>query len=290
MKLLTICSVLLMLSCTPSSVKKIDFQGHRGARGLMPENTIPGFLHALDLGVNTLEMDVVVTGDGRLLVSHEPIISAEICLDSIGNELSDSGGLKLNIYRMTYEEIEQYDCGTKAHPRFPEQMKTQVTKPLFNEVVEVVELYVNEKNLPKPNYNIEIKSSQSTDCKYHPLPADFSEITYSKVNELLPWERVTIQSFDFRILQYFHSQYPEVRLVQLVENELPFDKNLDSLGFTPDVYGCYFPLLSRDIIRQLHDRGIKVIPWTVNEVEDMNRLIAWEVDGIITDYPNRISR
>ncbi|MFY0607838.1 MAG: glycerophosphodiester phosphodiesterase [Cyclobacteriaceae bacterium] len=287
MKLFTFCAVLFLLSCSPSSVQEIDFQGHRGARGLMPENTIPGFIHALDLGVTTLEMDVVMTGDGQLLVSHEPYLSKEICLDTLGNEIGDSLELNLNIFKMRYEQIQRFDCGIKDHPRFKGQQKMQVSKPLLKEVVTAVETYVNDKNLASPNYNIEIKSMEIGDGVYHPHPQQYSELAFKEIDKLLLWDRVTIQSFDFRVLQHFHKAFPEVRLVQLVENDLSFQENIDSLGFNPYVYSCYFPLISREIISQLHARNIKVIPWTVNEVADMKRLLDWGVDGLISDYPNR---
>ena len=107
------------------------------------------------------------------------------------------------------------------------------------------------------------------------------------MDQYLPLERVVIQSFDVRVLKYFHTKYPHVRLALLVENTRSIDSNLKSLGFKPSIYSPYFKLLTRDRVKYLKDQKIRVIPWTVNEVEDMLRLKAWGVDGIITDYPDR---
>ena len=97
---------------------------------------------------------------------------------------------------------------------------------------------------------------------------------------------MTIQSFDFRVLQYFHSAYPQVKLALLIENELPWESNIDSLGFLPQVYSCEFILLDSVVIGQLKAADMQVIPWTVNDTLEMKQLMRWGVDGLITDYPN----
>lgn len=280
----------LLMSCADraKTFDEIDLQGHRGARGLMPENTIPGFLHAIDLGVNTLEMDVVITADSQVIVSHEPFMNAEIAIDPNGYRFPESEALKYNIYEMTAEEVSKFDVGLRLHPRFPEQKKIAVSKPLLKTVIDEVEAYASNKELTPLNYNIEIKSKPDTDNVYHPSVPVFSELVYNLINEKLDWKRVTIQSFDFRVLQYFKEKYPEVRLALLIENELPWKENVESLGFTPDIYSCDYMLLSSKSVRQIQKFGMKVIPWTVNERPDMDRLLQWGVDGIITDYPNRI--
>lgn len=271
-------------------MKPFDLQGHRGCRGLLPENTIPAFIKAIDLSVTTLEMDLAVTRDDELIVSHEPYISAEICLDSTGSEISDSAQYQYNIYQMTYEEVRLFDCGSKPHPRFPDQQKMTVSKPLLVDVVKAVNEHLNKKSIPSINYNIEIKSVEKGDSIYHPVPAEFSDLVYQLIDGMIDWKYVTIQSFDFRILQYFNATYPEVKLALLIENDLPFRQNLDSLGFKPDIYSCWFKLLDKQEISELQSEGIQVIPWTVNEVSDMEQLVDWGVDGLITDYPNRYNQ
>lgn len=265
---------------------EIDIQGHRGARGLLPENSIPAFKKALDLGVTTLELDLGVTRDKQLVVTHEPWISAEICRDLEGSELPDDTGMKLNIYQMTYEEVASFDCGTKVHPRFPEQEKIAVVKPRLIDMVTEVEAYATEIGHPGFKYNIEIKSLPQGDNLFHPTPSGFSNLVFETLDSLLDWDRVNIQSFDFRVVRYFHETYPNVELALLIENQLGWKQNLDSLGFDPHIYSPYYQLINQSDIDSLHQRGIKVIPWTINTAEDMQTLIDWGVDGIITDYPN----
>lgn len=289
--------IIFLIGCQSTSNKQsnmdlssIDIQGHRGARGLLPENSIRGFLHAVDLGVNTLELDLCITGDSQIVVSHEPFFSSEICLDENRNMISEEKATELNIYKMTYKEVLQYDCGSLMHQRFPSQGKVKVVKPLLVDVFQRIEQYTQLNNLTAQNYNIEIKSQEKYDNLYHPEPAEFSNKVYKLINEIpaVEWNRITIQSFDFRILRYFRKQYPDVRLSQLIENELTWQENVEELGFTPEVYSCYYKSLTKDIVQELQEAGIKVIPWTINEVEEMRELIEWGVDGIITDYPDRI--
>ncbi|MCI0751546.1 MAG: glycerophosphodiester phosphodiesterase, partial [Flammeovirgaceae bacterium] len=121
-----------------------------------------------------------------------------------------------------------------------------------------------------------------------PSPDKFSDMVYSLINQYLPLDRVVIQSFDFRVLQYWHKTYPTVRLAALVENLKSPDKNLEELGFTPSIYSSYYKLLTQEQFQHLKNNlKIRVIPWTVNEIDDMKRLKSWGVDGLITDYPNR---
>lgn len=267
--------------------QKIDIQGHRGARGLKPENTIPAFLLALDSGVTTLELDVVISKDGQVVVSHEPWLNPAICLDPQGNKIPEEDGTKWNLYEMTYEEIARCDCGSLGNPRFPEQEKLKVSKPLLSEVFRAAEHHMKSYTRYEVDYNIELKSNPAGDNKYHPVPEEFSAMVYALIDQYLPFERIVIQSFDFRILQYWHKNYPHVRLAALIENTNSIGINLASLGFRPDIYSSYYKLLSRKKVQDLHLRRIKVIPWTVNETKQMKKLVSWGVDGLITDYPDR---
>lgn len=268
-------------------VPKFDVQGHRGARGLKPENTIPAFLAALDYGVTTLEMDLAVTKDKQLVVSHEPWMSSDICLNPQGEKISKRAEKNYNIYEMTYGEVAQFDCGSAGNPGFPEQEKMKVSKPLLRDVIIAVENHIKSYTLYEVDYNIEIKTSPEGDGKFHPGPEEFSDIVYSLLDEYLPLDRVVIQSFDYRVLKYWHKKYPTVRLSALVENTQSVDANLRKLGFDPSVYSPYFKLLSKAKVDYLHKKKIRVIPWTVDEINDMKRLKSWNVDGIITDYPDR---
>lgn len=286
---------VLFAACKPSDSSNIvddkpefnlDIQGHRGARGLMPENTIPAFKKALELGVSTLELDLSVTGDGQLIVSHEPWISSEICQEQSGKAISSAQESLLNIFQMTYDEVRSYDCGLKVNERFPEQQKMAVSKPLLLDMVNEVEAYGREIEHVGFRYNIEIKSMPQGDEVFHPVPSDFSDLVYTTLDTLLDWDRVTIQSFDFRVLQYFNQTYPEVSLAALIENEDPWEKNIRELGFNPEIYSPYFKQLTKNSVAEMQQEGIQVIPWTVNTADEMNELIEWGVTGIITDYPN----
>ena len=290
MKLILPLLSVLMLSCEMEKQAKFDLQGHRGARGVYPENDIPGFIYSIDQGVSTLELDLAVTKDQQVILSHEPFMSSTYCLGPDGNQIPDSLERSHNIYQMDYEAVKQYDCGSKPHPGFLDQKKMMAYKPLLTVMIDSVETYLTKKNLPKVNYNIEIKSSAKYDGIFHPEPGLFSDLVFQTINEKLPWTRVNIQSFDFRVLQYFNKTYPDVTLSALIGNDLGLTKNLDSLGFTPDIYSCHHSLVTRKLVEDCHKLNMKIIPWTVNNVSDMEKLVASGVDGLITDYPNRFPK
>jgi len=268
-------------------IPMFDLQGHRGARGLRPENTIPAFLYALESGVTTVELDLAVTKDHQIVVSHEPWMSSDICLQPDGSPVPGQKEESFNIYEMDYEQVRQYDCGSKGNDRFPEQVKMEVSKPLLRDVIVALEHGIKSKGLYEVDYNIEIKTSPSGDNKYHPEPEVFSDLVYNLIDQYLPLERVVIQSFDFRVLKYWHSKYPDIRLSALIENTRTVDYNLRTLGFHPAVYSPHYKLLTKEKVDYLKRLKIRVIPWTVNEVDDMKRMLKWKVDGFITDYPNR---
>ena len=271
-----------------------DLQGHRGARGLAPENTIPAFRRALDLGVTTLEMDVVISADGQVVVSHEPWMAHEICSRPSGAPIQEGEARKQNLYRMPYAEIEQYDCGRRQHPDFPRQETQPAVKPLLRDIIAMAEGYVAEHDRPPVFYNIEIKSRPDWDGTFHPEPEAFARRVLGVVREGDVAARTTIQSFDERALQATRrlrdDAPPEetVRLALLVmhgtADTLP--EQLEELGFTPDLYSPSFASVDNTLLRAAHDRGLRVVPWTVNERADMRRLIRLGVDGLITDYPD----
>lgn len=278
---------ILLLAMQWSQAQTLDIQGHRGARGLLPENSIPAFLRALEEGVTTLELDVVITKDKQVVISHEPYMSGSICSKPDGSPVEANESQQLNIYQMTYEQVKAFDCGSRGNKRFTEQQKMATVKPLLIDMIDAVEDYLAKNNLPKVSYNIELKSSPSRDGIYHPQVNEFSDIVQRTIASKLSRERYTIQCFDFRVLQYFHKTYPEVSLVALVENRKGVKANMDDLGFIPQVYSPNFRLISKKDIAYCHEQGMKVVPWTVNTLKDMKQLVEKGVDGIITDYPDR---
>lgn len=271
-----------------------DLQGHRGARGLAPENTIPSFRRALELGVTTLEMDVVISKDGTVVVSHEPWMNPEICSLPSGDPVPESAAREHNLYRMSYAEIEQYDCGQRQHPDFPRQETQSAMKPRLRDVIAMAESYVAEHDRPPVFYNIEIKSRPDWDEEFHPPPADFARRVLDVVHERDVATRTTIQSFDPRALRAAHrlrnerSAQDDVRLALLVGRgtDGPLADHLERLGFTPAVYSPDHRLVDAQLLNATEERGLRVVPWTVNEREDMRRLIRLGVDGLITDYPD----
>ncbi len=286
-----LCPALFITLCTSSCLMGLaaafDLQGHRGARGLKPENTIPSFIEALNLGVTTLEMDVVVTKDKQVVVSHEPWMNAQICLQPGGSGISPANEKQFNNLEMTWQEVQQFDCGSSGNPQFPQQQPVKTNKPLLRQVIAAVEDHIKSYTQYEVDYSIEIKSHPAGDGRYHPGPEEFSRLVYEVVNQYLPLERVVIQSFDMRVLQYWKKSFPQVRLALLVENRRSVDQNLKDLGFTPSVYSPHYKLLTKQTVKELKNAGMRVIPWTVNDIADMQRLRSWGVDGLITDYPDR---
>ena len=267
---------------------QFDTQGHRGCRGLMPENTIPAMINALDLGVTTLEMDAVITKDNKVVMSHEPFFNHEITSKPDGSYVTEPEEKSLNIFLMTYDEVKKYDVGIKPHPRFPKQKKMNVVKPLLSDLLDSVQNYVASHKRPLPYFNIETKATPATDNVYHPEPARFVETLMSVIKEKRIQERVIIQSFDLRTLQYLHDKYPSVKTAMLIED---YDKRglkdqLKALGFLPTIYSPEYSLVTEDLVKSCHGQKIKVIPWTVNDKVTMDKLKALGVDGIISDYPD----
>lgn len=269
---------------------KFDVQGHRGCRGLRPENTIPAFLLALDSGVTTLEMDVVITRDRQVVVSHEPWMSGSICRDPEGKEIANKDSLRHNIFRLTYAEVQAYDCGSKGNERFPEQMKMPAYKPLLRDVIVAVENHIKNHTRYEVDYNIEIKSDPRGDDIFHPKPEEFSKLVYDLLDAYLPLNRVVIQSFDFRVLKYWHATYPTIRLAALVENKKGMEANLKSLGFTPSVYSPHYSFVTPEVVKRSRELKMRLIPWTVNDEREMLSLKGMGVDGFITDYPDRAAK
>lgn len=261
-----------------------DLQGHRGARGLYPENSIEGFLAAVELQVNTLEMDVVISKDKKVVVSHEPWISPIICWGLNDKPLPE--GKNLNIYKMTYGEVTNYNCGSQPHPDFPLQARLSTFKPLLSEVLTEVEASTAALEVEPVSYNIEIKSTPEGDNIYHPEPKEFCELVLEQVKAGGIKERTTIQSFDVRALQAMKQLDSSIPVALLISETDGFEKDLEKLGFTPDIYSPNYHLVNENLIRSCHENGIKIIPWTVNEEEDMVHLLELGVDGIITDYPD----
>lgn len=269
--------------------KIFDWQGHRGARGLLPENTVPAFLLALEYPkVKTLELDVAVSKDGQLIVSHEPWLSEHICSWPDGRPVTAAEADSLAIYQHTAAEIQAFDCGSRGNERFPEQQAMKVHKPKLSEVVQAAEQRARDMKRRLPWYNIEIKSQPEWDGTKTPDPEAFARLLLTAIEQLGIKDRSCIQSFDPRALEAVHQQDEQIVTAYLIENLEPAEDNLAKLSFTPTIYSPYYMLVTANLVTLVHERGMQLIPWTVNDKETMQAMIALGVDGIITDYPDRI--
>ena len=268
-----------------------DLQGHRGSRGLMPENTIPAMFKAIDLGVTTLEMDVVFTKDNVAILSHEPFFNHEISTKPDGSSVEESEEKLLTIYKMTFAQTQKYDVGIKPHTRFTKQQKISVNKPSLTTLIDSVENYVTVTNRSKIFYNIETKTKPETDKLFHPAPAAFVDMLMKVIKQKKIEERVTIQSFDRRTIQYLHKKYPTIKTALLIEatDKNSFRKQLKDLGFIPTIYSPESALVNQNLITECHKRNIQIIPWTVNDKKEINKFKKMGVDGIISDYPDLYS-
>ncbi|MFD0939246.1 glycerophosphodiester phosphodiesterase family protein [Pedobacter boryungensis] len=277
---------LLSISLNILAQKKFDVQGHRGARGIMPENTIPAMIKGLQLGATTLQMEVVISKDRQAVVSQEPYFNHEYSLTPEGKSISLKDEKKYNIFKMDYDEVKKFDVGSKIHPRFPGQQKIKTYKPLLGELIDSVETYVKLNKLAKPDYNIETKLIRKGDDEFQPSPEEFVDIIMEIVKKKNLEKRVIIQSFDMRSLQYLHKKYPKIRTSLGIDEKEDFENNIKDLGFTPTIYSPYSVLVGKNLVDKCHAMGVKIIPWTVNSIKDIEYMMNLGVDGIITDYPN----
>lgn len=280
---LTLC---IIVSCKPKQKKtptpvelgKVELQGHRGCRGLYPENSLPAFINALKFGVDVLEMDVCISKDKKVYVSHEPFLNPEIC----------EGDSTLNLYTLDYSEIKTFDCGSKKHPRFPEQVKLKTYKPLLVEVIDSVERFCKHHNIKPPKYNIELKSEKEQYKVSQPEPMEFCKLVDKELQGTGVYIRTTIQSFDPEILKAYKKYNPLIKQVLLVENNLSLLANYRKAGIMPKIFSPYYKMVTTEMVDSCHLMGIQIIPWTVNDTADAWLLLEMGVDAIITDYPNRM--
>lgn len=288
---------LLLASCSGAnkskeiaseSVYSLDEQAHRGGRGLMPENTIAAMKDAIDRDVTTLELDLQITKDLKVIVSHDPFFNEKITTTPDGKHLSKEESRGAILFDMAYEEIAKYDVGLKENPDFPNQSKMKAIKPLLSELITESESYAKTKG-KKMLYNIEIKSSKKReDAKQHPPVAQFVDLAMTVINESGISDRTLLQSFDIRALQVLHLRYPTVKTSYLVDKKVKgtLDEQFQVLGFVPHTYSPHYALVTESMVEECHRKGVKIVPWTINDLETMQQQYLWGVDGIITDYPN----
>ena len=254
---------------------RVEVQGHRGARAVRPENTLPAFEYALEVGVDTLELDLAVTRDDHLVVSHDPIIDERIC----------SGGSGA-IRRKTLSEIRKLDCGSKVNPRFRKQRRAPGARmPTLDEVFR----HVRRSKAPaakRVQFNIETKIFPARP-ELSPGPSAFARLVVDAIERHGMTSRAVVQSFDHRSLRAVKRIAPSIRVAMLTSESLPdFAALARSLG--AEIVSPNWAWITREAVDELHAAGVRVIPWTVNDLRVVDRMLMLDVDGIITDDPKRV--
>lgn len=262
--------------------------GHRGCRGLLPENTLGSFKKAIKLGVQAIELDIVVSGDNQIVVSHEPFMSQTTCLKPDGSQLTSIDDKQYNLYQMSYPEIKKFDCGLKVHPRFLNQKKQTAYKPLLHEVIESCEVFIKNNSFTSISYIIEIKSNSMYYEVFYPSPKAYVSLVLKAIDKYDFKDRIVLKSFDVAILNELKKQQPELKISLLINRQEVISEKLKQLNFTPQLLGVYFELLNKEIVAKYQNLKFQVHAWTVNELPDIERIQSYGVDGIITDYPNRL--
>jgi len=248
----------------------IQVHGHRGARAMLPENTIPAFEYAIDQGVDAIEMDVAVTKDDVLVISHDPVLDPEIC--------RGQGGNSKIIRELMFEELRRWDCGSLVNPHFPKQ------KAVPNTHIPALEQVLALANRGNFQFNIEAKISKDHP-QYTPAPERFADLLLQAIDRHKLRARVIVQSFDFRILKAMKTLAPDVRLAALDEDEKLGDFVTVARSAGAKIIAPEKGLVTPSRVVAAHEAGLQVIPWTANTPQEWDALTAAGVDGIISDDP-----
>lgn len=262
-------------------------EAHRGGRGLWPENTIIAMQNAMKIdGITTLEMDTHITKNGKVVVTHDDYLSPGFMLTPDGKEIPATDAKKYPVFQMDYNDLKQFDLGTKPLAGFPNQQKIKTHIPLLADLIDAVQKDIKTNKTKQFFYNIETKCDAKGDGVTNPDPAVFVKLLMDIIEKKKITPYVVIQSFDKRTIQIIHEKYPNVKTSFLVANKKTYEENIADLGYKPFILSPVWQMVSEELIKKAHADGVKVIPWTANKVEDMNALRALGVDGIISDYPD----
>lgn len=302
----TIIAALLLLTAALSlSANAFDLQGHRGTRGLEPENTLPAFERALQIGVTTLELDIGVTADGVVVISHDPFLNPTITRDAAGKWLAGSQGPLIR--SLTLAQLQTYDIG-RINPDTPYAKTFSTQQPRDGtRMPTLASLFQRVKALGANDvrFNIETKINpgQPDDTVG---PEAMTRALLQVIDDAGMARRVAIQSFDWRTLQLVQRLAPGIPTVYLTVQTASSDNVRDgawTAGFKLAEHGSVPRLVkaagaaawspdggavTEAMVHEAQALGLKVIPWTINNPVDMERLIVWGVDGLITDYPDRL--
>ncbi len=267
----------------------VDVQAHRGGAGLWPENTLTSMTNAVLMGVNTLELDLQVSKDGQIVVSHDAYFHPRYATRPDGTEVK-ADDPKEYLYTMPYDSIAKYDVGKRASVVWPGKEQSPAVKPLASELIDSVETLVSDHKLSPMRYNIEIKCKKGKDegtnwPEYHEFVDKCMELLLSK--DL--GDRLVVQCFDVRALNYMHEKYPQVKLSYLIsKKDTDWDTYMGKLEFTPDWLSPEYTTVDKNMVDKCHKAGIKLVPWTVDDKSEIKRMIDLKVDAIISNYPDRV--
>lgn len=261
-----------------TTVHSVKIHGHRGSRGTHPENTLRAFEEALLAGADFLELDLVLSADGVPIVTHDPVISFDLCLDQNLKPIARQvpiGNLKLT-------EIKTFQCGSIPHPMFTDQQKGSPTSLLTLD--EFLQWFSTQKTSGVfINLETKMKAPQGTK---KPSPKKFVDAIISRLKKYKMSDKTLLQSFDFRTLKEVRKRDPHFKISMLFEKQEPFCQKAQTMR--ADIISPEFSLVSKKEIEACHQMGIEVHPWTLNEQAKWEQAIQWKVDGIITDYPRKL--
>lgn len=280
----------LFLSCKSISSKQqnaIQVQAHRGDRGYFPENTLPAFYSAIDKGADVIELDLVISKDKKVVVSHDTFMHSSYISWPNGNPVTKEEEKKSNLYQMTYDSIRSFDAGFRTNPAFPDQKSIKTYKPLLSEMIDSIENYIAKNKKQRIRYNIEIKSGAGDYGIKQPQPKEFVDLVLKVIQEKKIVKHCNVQSFDPQILNALHQKAPKI-IIAFLTGDKGLDKNLAKLNFKPQIYAPHYGLVNTALIDSVRTKNMKIIPWTVNDEEAMAKMISLKVDGIITDYPGKV--
>lgn len=309
MKYTLLASVLVLAGCTaimPTATQHFDLEAHRGGRGLAPENTLAAFSNAVDMGVTTLELDIGLTYDGVVVISHDTSLNPDHTRDASGAWLAPRSGAPIRT--LTLAQLQTYDVG-RINPasNYGKQFALQIPRdgeriPTLASLFAQVQARGAEAATVRFNIETKIDPSKPDETA---APEPMVRALLAEIDKANMAGRVTIQSFDWRTLTLVGKLAPQMPRAYLTTPRTLKDSRwtdgLDAASFAsvpqmvraasanapgPVVWSPAFADLTPEVIREAHKLGLKVLPWTVNQRADMQRLMDWGADGIITDYPD----
>lgn len=270
-----------------NNICKPIVHAHRGGAALYPENSLWAMVYSAGEGVRVLEMDVQVTEDSVVVVSHDPYLASSKVLAPDGTRIPFDKEKQYAIFSMEYDSLKKYDIGSLPSAEYPDRKNLKCCIPTLQSVFMCVESMTKSLGIKPVFYNIEIKSDPSRDNVYTPDYKTYADLCLKVIEESNIGNRFMIQSFDTRTLNYIRKKYPKVTLSYLVEDTVAsFDEMMSRIDFVPEWYSPESRLVDRTMMKRAKELGMKVAPWTVDTEKEAGRLKRLGVDAIITNRPD----